>query len=74
MQRRGFTLIELLVALFISAVIFAIGYGALQQALANRGAILEALGRAEAALDAFRRACRLGHSAACSKLGPKAEH
>gem|GEM_PF-4732666 len=43
-------------------------------ALANRGAILEALGRAEAALDAFRRACRLGHSAACSKLGPKAEH
>lgn len=43
-------------------------------ALANRGAILEALGRTDDALDAFRRACRLGHSAACSKLGPKAEH
>ena len=27
---RGFTLIELLVALFIAAVMFAIGYGALE--------------------------------------------
>jgi tetratricopeptide (TPR) repeat protein len=41
-------------------------------ALANRGSILEALGRTDAALDSYRRACRLGHSAACSKLGPKA--
>ncbi len=36
---RGFTLIELLVALFIAAVMFAIGYGAISQALRNRGAI-----------------------------------
>ncbi len=33
---RGFTLIELLVALFITAIIFAMGYGAINQALRNR--------------------------------------
>lgn len=32
-RARGFTLIELLVAIFIMAVMFAIGYGALRQAL-----------------------------------------
>jgi general secretion pathway protein J len=32
----GFTLLELLVALFVSAVMFAIGYGAITQALQNR--------------------------------------
>ncbi len=36
---RGFTLIELLVALFIAAVMFAMGYGAINQALTTRGAI-----------------------------------
>jgi len=36
---RGFTLIELLVALFIAAVMFAMGYGAINQALATRGSI-----------------------------------
>jgi general secretion pathway protein J len=36
---RGFTLIELLVALFIAAVMFAIGYGAINQALQSRGSI-----------------------------------
>jgi len=35
----GFTLIELLVALFIAAVMFAIGYGTINQALQNRGTI-----------------------------------
>ena len=30
---RGFTLVELMVALFIAAVMFAIGYGAIKQAL-----------------------------------------
>ena len=35
----GFTLIELLVALFIAAVMFAIGYGAINQALRSRGSI-----------------------------------
>lgn len=33
---RGFTLLELLVALFISAILFAMGYGALTQALNHR--------------------------------------
>jgi general secretion pathway protein J len=32
---RGFTLIELMVALFIAAVMFAIGYGAIKQALTS---------------------------------------
>lgn len=36
---RGFTLIELLVALFIAAIMFAMGYGAINQALRSRGAI-----------------------------------
>lgn len=35
----GFTLIELLVALFIAAVMFAMGYGAINQALTTRGSI-----------------------------------
>jgi len=33
---RGFTLIELLVALFITAILFAMGYGSLSQALTSR--------------------------------------
>jgi general secretion pathway protein J len=33
---RGFTLLELLVAMFIAAVIFAMGYGAINQAVKNR--------------------------------------
>jgi general secretion pathway protein J len=32
---RGFTLLELLVALFIAALMFAMGYGAIRQALTN---------------------------------------
>jgi general secretion pathway protein J len=36
---RGFTLIELLVALFIAAIMFAMGYGAINQALSTRGSI-----------------------------------
>jgi general secretion pathway protein J len=35
----GFTLIELLVALFIAALMFAMGYGAINQALLHRGSI-----------------------------------
>ena len=33
---RGFTLVELLVALFITAILFAMGYGSLSQALTSR--------------------------------------
>ncbi len=36
MKARGFTLIELMVALFITAIVFAMGYGAVNQALNNR--------------------------------------
>lgn len=36
---RGFTLIELLVALFITAIIFVMGYGAIDQALKDREVI-----------------------------------
>src|SRR5689334_11730871 len=38
-RQRGFTLIELMVAVFITAVLFAIGYGAVNQAVKNREAI-----------------------------------
>jgi general secretion pathway protein J len=36
---RGFTLIELLVALFVAALMFAMGYGAITQALHSRDAL-----------------------------------
>jgi general secretion pathway protein J len=38
-RQRGFTLIELMVAVFITAVLFAIGYGAVNQAVKNREAL-----------------------------------
>jgi len=36
LRGRGFTLLELLVAMFIAAVIFAMGYGAINQAVKSR--------------------------------------
>lgn len=39
MRTRGFTIIEVMVAIFISAIMFAIGYGAINQALRDRDAI-----------------------------------
>jgi len=40
-RARGFTLIELLVALFIAAIIFAMGYGAIRQALNTHDSLKE---------------------------------
>jgi general secretion pathway protein J len=53
-RRRGFTLVELLVALFITAILFAIGYGAINQALKNR----ESLQQRQDRLVALQRAIR----------------
>jgi general secretion pathway protein J len=40
-RASGFTLIELMVALFIAAIMFAMGYGAINQALNGRNALKE---------------------------------
>ena len=39
MRLRGFTLIEVVIAMFIAAIMFAIGYGAINQALVDRTSI-----------------------------------
>ncbi|MEJ1960850.1 MAG: prepilin-type N-terminal cleavage/methylation domain-containing protein [Gammaproteobacteria bacterium] len=39
MRQRGFTLIELAVAVFITAILFAIGFGAVNQAVKNKDAL-----------------------------------
>jgi len=39
MRRAGFTLIEVMIAIFISAIMFAIGYGAINQALRDRDSL-----------------------------------
>ncbi len=41
MRARGFTLIELMVAIFITAIVFALGYGAINQAVNSRDALEE---------------------------------
>ncbi len=51
---RGFTLIELLVAMFITAILFTIGYRALQQALTSRTEIKEHTDRLLAVQQAIR--------------------
>lgn len=50
-KRCGFTLLELLVAVFISAVLFALGYAALNQVIARRADLQSE----QQALDALRR-------------------
>ncbi len=54
-RHGGFTLIELLVALFITAIIFAMGYGAINQALKDR----ESLEARQARLTAVQNAVRV---------------
>ncbi|HEU4780551.1 MAG TPA: type II secretion system minor pseudopilin GspJ [Steroidobacteraceae bacterium] len=39
MRARGFTLIEVVIAMFIAAIMFAIGYSAINQALIDRDAL-----------------------------------
>jgi general secretion pathway protein J len=51
---RGFTLVELLVALFITAILFAMGYGALSQALNSRREVEEQGARLGALQQAMR--------------------
>jgi len=51
---RGFTLIELLVALFITAIMFAIGYRALEQAFRSRQEVEEQSARLIALQQALR--------------------
>ncbi len=53
-ELRGFTLIELLVALFITAIIFAMGYGAINQALKNRDSLEQQQNRLTAVQNAVR--------------------
>jgi general secretion pathway protein J len=53
-QARGFTLIELVVAMLITAILFAMGYGALQQAFKNRTAVEANAKRLEAVQYAVR--------------------
>jgi len=53
-QSAGFTLIELLVALFITAILFAMGYAALDQALRGRREVEEQAARLVAVQHAMR--------------------
>jgi general secretion pathway protein J len=53
-RARGFTLIELLVALFITAIMFAIGYRSLNQALLSRKQVDEQSARLIAVQQAMR--------------------
>lgn len=52
--QSGFTLIELLVALFITAILFAMGYGALSEALTSRKEVEEQTARLTAVQQAMR--------------------
>jgi general secretion pathway protein J len=53
-RSRGFTLLELLVALFITAILFAMGYGSLSQALTSRKEVEEQSARLSAVQQAMR--------------------
>ena len=46
-RSRGFTLIELLVALFVAALMFTMGYGAIRQGLTGHDRLKAFLARIE---------------------------
>lgn len=53
-QSHGFTLIELIVAVLITSILFAMGYGALTQALSGRKEVEEQSSRLSALQQTFR--------------------
>ncbi len=53
-RSTGFTLVELLVAVFITAILFALGYGAINQAVQNRTGLGQAQDRVLAVQKAMR--------------------
>jgi general secretion pathway protein J len=53
-RTSGFTLVELLVALFITAILFAMGYGALSQALNSRKEVEDQTARLTAVQQTIR--------------------
>ena len=55
MRRRGFTIIEVMIAIFVAAIMFAIGYGAINQALRDR----DAINRSQARLTEIQRGMRV---------------
>jgi general secretion pathway protein J len=55
MRTRGFTLIEVVIAMFIAAIMFAIGYGAINQALRDR----ESLNVSQARVSEIQRGMRI---------------
>ena len=53
-RHRGFTLLELLVAMFIAAIMFAIGYGAINQAVNSHSGVKEQQDRLKEVQTAMR--------------------
>jgi general secretion pathway protein J len=55
MRHRGFTIIEVMIAIFVAAIMFAIGYGAINQALRDR----DSLNRSQARITEIQRGMRV---------------
>ncbi len=53
-RQRGFTLIEIVIAVMITAILFAMAYGAINQAVGNRGRLQENSARLRAVQFAVR--------------------